>query len=75
MAYPHHNVQQFTEMCLDCGANIYESEKERVERLTREIAALRQIALKTEGDALEAERDLLRAQLFKKNDEPQRSGW
>ena len=22
---PHHNVQQFTEFCLDCGENIYQT--------------------------------------------------
>ncbi len=25
---PHKNVQQFTECCLDCGRNIYESDAE-----------------------------------------------
>jgi len=25
---PHNNVQSFTECCLDCGRNIYETDKE-----------------------------------------------
>lgn len=25
---PHNNVQQFTEYCLDCGRNIYETDEE-----------------------------------------------
>ena len=30
---PHHNVQQFTECCLDCGRNIYESDAEYLQYL------------------------------------------
>ena len=30
---PHHNVQQFTEVCLDCGRNIYESDSEYLAHL------------------------------------------
>jgi len=25
---PHRNVQQFTECCLDCGRNVYETDEE-----------------------------------------------
>lgn len=74
MACPHNNVQQFTEMCLDCGTNIYETEVERVKRLRREVASLRGELLKEEGDALEDERDALRAAL-RKDPDPQDSGW
>lgn len=63
MSCPHHNVQQYTEICLDCGANVYESPEERVERLRREVDGLRRTRLdaqlKVEGDALEIERDFL----------------
>lgn len=30
---PHKNVQQFTEMCLDCGRNIYAPDDEEQEYL------------------------------------------
>lgn len=30
---PHNNVQQFTECCLDCGRNIYESDTEYYQHL------------------------------------------
>lgn len=32
---PHVNVQQFTEVCLDCGYNIYTTEKEYLAELRR----------------------------------------
>ena len=34
---PHNNVQEFSECCLDCGYNIYMTEKEYKERLQEEI--------------------------------------
>lgn len=74
MACPHNNVQQYTEVCLDCGANIYETPSERVERLNRDIAALRNEQLVSEGDRLEEERDALRRAL-RKDPGPQDSGW
>jgi hypothetical protein len=30
---PHKNVQQFTECCLDCGRNIYETDEEYLQYL------------------------------------------
>lgn len=30
---PHNNVQQFTECCLDCGRNIYETDQEYMSHL------------------------------------------
>lgn len=33
---PHKNVQQFTECCLDCGYNIWMSEKDYLKRLEKE---------------------------------------
>ena len=33
---PHKNVQQFTECCLDCGYNIWMTEKEYLKKLEEE---------------------------------------
>lgn len=30
---PHNRIQQFTEMCLDCGRNIYESDEDYLRHL------------------------------------------
>lgn len=35
---PHHNIQQFTECCLDCGYNIYTSKSEYLKDLKRKLA-------------------------------------
>lgn len=34
------NIQQFTEVCLDCGHNIYETDEEYAESLSSEIRQL-----------------------------------
>lgn len=59
MACTHRNVQQYTECCLDCGANIYETEAERRVRLLKEIDALSSQVNKSENDRLEDTRDEL----------------
>jgi hypothetical protein len=33
---PHRHVQQFTEVCLDCGENIYTSAREIMQQEARE---------------------------------------
>ena len=33
---PHNNVQQYTECCLDCGRNIYETDTEYLADLRRQ---------------------------------------
>lgn len=60
MACKHYNVQSYTEICLDCGANIYESPEERVRRLQGQVDHYKREALVKEGDALEAELERLR---------------
>lgn len=76
MPCPHRNVQQFTECCLDCGVNIYETDADRVKRLRAEIASLTRTKLQLLGDELEAERDRLRDELRKKEDPDQgQGGW
>jgi hypothetical protein len=53
---PHHNVQQFTEICLDCGRNIYESDEEYLDDL---IKRKEQKDRKRRSDAIERlEKDL-----------------
>ena len=34
---PHRSVQQFTEMCLDCGRNIHETDAEYLRHLEEEV--------------------------------------
>lgn len=35
---PHENVQQFTEVCLDCGYNVYTTTAEYLEDLRSQLA-------------------------------------
>jgi hypothetical protein len=73
MACKHNggNIQQFTEICLDCGVSIYETAEERVRRLQGEVSRARHESLVKEGDALEAELELLRG----KPDDTNNGGW
>lgn len=75
MSCPHNNVQQFTEICLDCGVNIYETDAERKQRLRGEIAHLRSELDKREADELETERDNLREKLHPSSDDENPRGW
>jgi hypothetical protein len=59
----HSRIQQFTEVCLDCGANVYETDEERVKRLREEVSSLKREVLKKQADSLEAERNRLLAAL------------
>ena len=68
------NIQQFTEVCLDCGVNIYETDSERIQRLRREISYLQREADKVEADSLEAKRDRLREKLNPPSDNNS-GGW
>jgi hypothetical protein len=52
---PHRNVQQFTETCLDCGRNIYETPAEYEKYLAEELAK------KRTGEAREAQQSRIRA--------------
>ncbi len=51
---PHTNVQQFTECCMDCGYNIYTSEKQYLEELRKEVHGKKSAFMK-EIRELEAE--------------------
>jgi hypothetical protein len=76
MACKHNsgNIQQFTEICLDCGVNIYETPAQRVVRLQKRVSDLRRTALIAKGDALEAEIEALEA-AENKDDEQNNGGW
>ena len=69
---PHNNVQQFTEMCLNCGRNIYETDAEYVKHLREKVAAKRE---QVRAAKLEREAEKLEAELrsLTKDDYP--SGW
>ena len=59
------NIQQFTEVCLDCGRNVYETDEEYERYLKEEVENLRrrlnQVNTNANIDALEAEKtELLR---------------
>ena len=72
MPCPHNNVQQFTEICLSCGANIYETPEERVRRLRQKIAELQREDTVALGDRLEAEYERMRSERMP--DDPQNEG-
>lgn len=59
------NIQQFTEVCLDCGRNIYETDEEYEAHLREEIGQLRGELRKSSIDELEELRDVLKARLNK----------
>lgn len=57
------NIQQFTEICLDCGHNIYESDAEYEQSLERDISHLRSELTKKRIEKLELEKDRLQKEL------------
>lgn len=70
------NVQQFTEICLDCGHSIYETDEEYAKSVRQEIASLRAEKRSKIISELEDERDALRRELNKdSNDEGNSGGW
>lgn len=64
------NIQQFTEVCLDCGHNIYETDEEYIRSLETDIRSLKSYLQKRSNtkkiEALEQEydelQDLLKAE-------------
>jgi formyltetrahydrofolate hydrolase len=71
------NIQQFTEVCLDCGHNIYESDEEYEKSLRQEIYHLRKELKQEQLADLEKTRDELRDELKKRrgNDDNNSGGW
>jgi primosomal protein N' len=68
------SVQQFTEICMDCGHNIYETDAEYEESLRREISRLKDDARTQRIDDLEKIKEDLERELHK-NDDDNNSGW
>lgn len=68
------NIQQFTEVCLDCGHNIYETDDEYEASLKQEIYALRKELQQDKIADLEKTRDELRSELNKRRNEDDNSG-
>ncbi len=71
------NIQQFTEVCLDCGHNIYETDEEYEKSLRQEIYHLRKELKQEQLADLEKTRDELRDELKKRrgNDDNNSGGW
>ena len=70
------NIQQFTEVCLDCGHSIYETDSEYLESLQKEVRDLqKQIAAERVKD-LEKVKSGLEEQLKRlKGEDDNNSGW
>jgi len=45
---PHNNIQQFTEICLDCGYNIYTTTEEYLADLEEQVKRKRKSRATTE---------------------------
>lgn len=69
------NIQQFTEICLDCGRNIYESDTEYEKHLHEEINRLRSELQQDRISDLEKIKDELLVALNKKKAEEDDIGW
>lgn len=69
------NIQQFTEMCLDCGRNIYETDEEYEKHLREEINRLRAKQGTDRISKLEDERDRLRKEIYGGDDDHREGGW
>lgn len=50
---PHNNVQQWTEVCLDCGRNIYETDEEYLQYLKARVRQKQRKDLSSEIERLE----------------------
>jgi hypothetical protein len=57
------NIQQFTEICLDCGHNIYESDAEYEKSLHEDIRRLEDQLRSKRIESLEAKKERLQKEL------------
>lgn len=69
------NIQSFTEICLDCGRNIYETDEEYEAHLRQEIEQLRGQVRKDRISKLEDEKDALLKELGKDDEDNNNGGW
>jgi len=68
------NVQQFTEICMDCGHNIYETDAEYEASLRKDIGHLQDQARERRIDDLEKIKTDLEKELHGEDDD-NKSGW
>lgn len=70
------NIQQFTEVCLDCGHNIYESDAEYEASLNRDIQRLQAELAKHRVDRKQSQKEELERQLRElKGEEDNNGNW
>lgn len=70
------NIQQFTEVCLDCGHNIYESDAEYEASLNRDIQRLQGELAKHRIDKKESLKEELERKLRElKGDDDYNGNW
>lgn len=71
------NIQQYTEICLDCGHNIYESDEEYEQGLQREIRGMQDELRKQRLVRLEQAKEDLQRELGRNNDDDGKNsgGW
>lgn len=69
------NIQQFTEVCLDCGHNIYESDAEYKKSLQQDIQYLKSKVNKKNIEKLELEKEQLEKELSGDDDDNNSGGW
>jgi hypothetical protein len=69
------NIQQFTEICLDCGHNIYETDAEYKASLAKDIARLRGEVRQKEIEQMEKEKEELESILRKNRDDDYNGNW
>lgn len=67
------NIQQFTEVCLDCGHNIYESDADYEKSLQEDIRHLRGQLRQKNIEKLELEKERLQKEV--KGDDDDNQGW
>lgn len=68
------NIQQFTEICLDCGHNIYESDADYERSLHDDIRQLNDQLRKKKIEQLELEKERLQREL-KGDDDDYKGNW
>jgi formyltetrahydrofolate hydrolase len=68
------NIQQFTEVCLDCGHNIYESDAEYEASLNRDIQRLQGELVKHRVQTKESLKEQLERQLRELKGEDDNNG-
>lgn len=69
------NIQQFTEVCLDCGHNIYESDEDYEKSLQEDIARLQGELRKKRIEQLELKKEYLQKELKGDDDDGNSGGW